>query len=67
MINQMIFMSGHHRHGWDFGSLAATFGRIGFEEVRRFPPGRASMDDICLDDPADAFETVYIEATKPLT
>lgn len=65
VINQMFRMGGHHLFAWDFSSLSLTLESIGFIGIRRWEPGRASRSEICLDDPSHAFETLYVEASKP--
>jgi predicted SAM-dependent methyltransferase len=63
VVNQMFRMGGHHRFAWDVVALTASLESIGFR-VERWNPGEASSEGLCLDDPAHAFETLYVEATK---
>jgi predicted SAM-dependent methyltransferase len=65
-INQMFRMGGHHRYAWDFETLARALTRVGFVSVLQWPAGQASLPELCLDDPAHAIETLYVEAQKPL-
>jgi predicted SAM-dependent methyltransferase len=64
-INQMFRMGGHHRYAWDFETLAWALSRAGFVNVLQWPAGQASSPELCLDDPAHAIETLYVEAQKP--
>ncbi len=66
VINHMFRMGGHHQFAWDYQSLAHALQSIGFEQIARWPAGRASCPALCLDDPAHAFETLYVEASRPL-
>jgi len=62
----MFRMGGAHQFAWDFAALAGALTEAGFHDIQREPSGHASSDELCLDDPDHAFETLYIEATKPL-
>jgi len=64
VINQMFRMGGHHLFAWDFQSLSAVLTRIGFRNVTRWSAGASSCPELCLDDPAHAFETLYLECCK---
>jgi predicted SAM-dependent methyltransferase len=66
VINQMFRMGGHHHFAWDYQALALSLVTLGYQDIVRFQPGHASVDELCLDDPAHAFETLYVEAIKPL-
>src|SRR6266481_6376793 len=66
VINQMFRMGGAHQFAWDFAALAGALTEAGFHDIQRGRSGHASSDELCLDDPDHAFETLYIEATKPL-
>jgi predicted SAM-dependent methyltransferase len=65
VINQMFRMGGAHKYAWDFETLNLSLTEIGFKNVVRYESGRASVPDLCLDDPAHSFETLYAEALKP--
>lgn len=64
VINQMFRMGGHHRFAWDYETLARAMTETGFQRVTRWDSGEASVEAICLDDPAHAFETLYVEGNK---
>ena len=64
VINQMFRMGGHHLFAWDFQSLSAALTKIGFHNVTRWRAGASSCPELCLDDPAHAFETLYLECCK---
>lgn len=64
VINQMFRMGGDHLFAWDFETMQAALLEAGFSNVTRYAPGVASSPAICLDDPAHAFETLYVEAVK---
>jgi predicted SAM-dependent methyltransferase len=66
VINQMFRMGGHHHFAWDYQALASSLTDLGYQDIARFQSGHASIDELCLDDPAHAFETLYVEAVKPL-
>jgi len=65
VINQMFRMGGSHLFAWDFHTLSLDLQSTGFIALTRWASGEASRPEICLDDPAHAFETVYVEAAKP--
>jgi predicted SAM-dependent methyltransferase len=65
VINQMFRMGGAHRFAWDFETLSQELGRAGFVQIVQWSSGHASRTDLCLDDPAHAGETLYVEADKP--
>jgi predicted SAM-dependent methyltransferase len=67
VINQMFRMGGHHLYAWDYETLSLCLQLSGFVDVKRFESGASDRSDICLDDPAHAFETLYVEAQKPLS
>lgn len=64
VINHMFRMGGHHFFAWDFETLKKELERAGFTGVEKSKSGHASIPELCLDDPAHEFETLYIEATK---
>jgi hypothetical protein len=64
VINQMFRMGGHHLFAWDLQSLSALLTKIGFHNVTRWNAGTSSCTHLCLDDPAHAFETLYLECCK---
>jgi predicted SAM-dependent methyltransferase len=64
VINQMFRMGGHHLFAWDFQSLSAILTKIGFLNVTRWNALESSRPELCLDDPAHAFETLYFECCK---
>jgi hypothetical protein len=64
VINQMFRMGGHHLFAWDFNSLSAALTKSGFHAVTRWNAGASSYAGLCLDDPAHAFETLYLECCK---
>lgn len=64
VINQMARMGGHHRFAWDFETLKSAFESAGFVQIKKGSPGVSEHESLCLDDPAHAFETLYIEAIK---
>jgi SAM-dependent methyltransferase len=65
VVNQMFRMGGSHHFAWDYPALRTALGREGFGTVRRWNAGEASQPELCRDDPAHAFETLYVEAVKP--
>lgn len=65
VINQMFRMGGHHRFVWDFETLSRQLRLAGFTCVGRWTSGQSSIPELCLDDPAHALETLYVEAEKP--
>lgn len=65
VINQMFRMGGAHRFSWDFATLSSSLDTLEFAQIKRWNPGEASCSEICLDDSAHAFETMYVEALKP--
>jgi predicted SAM-dependent methyltransferase len=64
VINQMARMGGHHLVSWDFEMLAQVLSRAGFVDIRQCRSGESHIPELCLDDPARAFESLYIEARK---
>lgn len=64
VINQMFRMGGAHLFAWDFETLAAALEQAGFRNIQQYPSGVCSSPKLNLDDPAHAFETLYIESTK---
>jgi SAM-dependent methyltransferase len=66
VVNQMFRMGGAHLFAWDYQTLAAALSGAGFVGVKRWASGQASSPEICLDDPEHAFETLYVEASKPV-
>lgn len=66
VINQMFRMGGAHQFAWDFAALSAALRDAGFRDIQRHRSGEASTSELCLDDPEHAFETLYVEANKPL-
>jgi len=64
VINHMFRMGGHYFFVWDFETLKNELERAGFTGVEKSKSGSASIPELCLDDPAHEFETLYIEATK---
>ena len=66
VINQMFRMGGAHRFAWDFETLSQQLAVTGFVTIRQWLSGQASRADLCLDDPAHAPETLYVEAEKPV-
>jgi hypothetical protein len=60
----MFRMGGAHRFAWDFETLAKELSAAGFRNIRRYASGESSLPDLCLDDPAHAFETLYLEADQ---
>jgi SAM-dependent methyltransferase len=65
VINQVFRMGGHHLFAWDFLALSLSLESVGFIDIKRWEPGKASRSEICLDNPDHAFETLYVEASKP--
>jgi predicted SAM-dependent methyltransferase len=65
VINQMFRMGGAHRFAWDFDTLSQELARAGFVQIGQWASGESSRADLCLDDPAHALETLYVEADKP--
>ncbi len=65
VINHMFRMGGHHLFAWDYQTLSASLTTIGYQSITRWQSCQASCNEICLDDPAHAFETLYVEAVKP--
>ena len=63
VVNQMMRMGGAHLFAWDFETLQQQLRAAGFSNITRFAPGQASSAELCLDDPAHNFETLYVEAT----
>lgn len=66
VINQMFRMGGAHLFAWDFPTLKLALERAGFMEISQWPSGRASRPDLCLDAPEHEFETLYLEAMRPI-
>jgi hypothetical protein len=64
VINQMFRMGGHHLFKWDFQAISTVLKNIGFHDLTRWNSGASSCPELCLDDPADAFETLYFECCK---
>jgi hypothetical protein len=64
VINQMSRMGGHHLFAWDFHAISAVLKNIGFHDLTRWNSGASSCPELCLDDPAHAFETLYFECCK---
>jgi predicted SAM-dependent methyltransferase len=65
VVNRMFRMYGHHQYAWDFTHLASELSQIGFQEISRCSSGESGSQDLCLDDPAHSFETLYVEMRKP--
>lgn len=63
MIKQIFRMGGHHVFAWDF-QASGVLTNIGFRNVTRWNAGASSYRELCLDDPAHAFETLYQECCK---
>jgi len=64
VINQMFRMGGAHQFAWDSVALASALERAGFSDIERRQWGDASSEELCLDDPEHAFETLYLEAAR---
>lgn len=64
VINQMARMGGHHHFAWDYETLRLALERTGFRNVIKGTAGASSHEELCLDDPSHAFETLYAEAVK---
>jgi predicted SAM-dependent methyltransferase len=62
VINQMFRMGGAHKYAWDLETLTLALRESGFRDICQHRPGEASSPILCLDDPAHAFETLYVEA-----
>ena len=72
-----VFYSGHSdmaRSGWfhdghhymhDFSSLCACLEKAGFAGVQAVECGRSADARLAVDNPARAWESLYIEAVKP--
>jgi predicted SAM-dependent methyltransferase len=64
VINHMFRMGDCHLFAWDWPTLQLALTEAGFASARKCASGVASSTEICLDDPAHAFETLYVEASK---
>jgi SAM-dependent methyltransferase len=64
VINHMFRMGACHLFAWDWPTLQLALTEAGFVSTRKGASGVASSTEICLDDPAHAFETLYVEASK---
>ena len=64
VINHMFRMGACHLFAWDWPTLQLALTEAGFVSTRKGASGEASSTEICLDDPAHAFETLYVEASK---
>jgi predicted SAM-dependent methyltransferase len=65
VVNQMFRMGGHHLFAWDDVTLVSALTSVGFVGIERWGSRESARQAICLDDPSHAFETLYIEVTKP--
>jgi predicted SAM-dependent methyltransferase len=65
VINKMFGMGGAHRFAWDVQTSKLALDRVGFASVTRWPSGKASRPDLCLDHPEHGLETLYVEAARP--
>ncbi len=64
VINQMFRMGGDHLFAWDFETMQQALLQAGFTNITRYESGKSSSPALCLDDPAHAFETLYVEGVK---
>lgn len=64
VINQMFRMNGDHLYAWDFETLEIALKNANFKYITKYESGNASSEEINLDDPQHAFETLYVEAIK---
>lgn len=64
IVDQMAHMGGSHRALWDFATLRLVLEEAGLDDVVQFSSGSASRAELQLDDPAHAFETLYVEASR---
>ncbi len=66
VVNQMFRRGGHHCFAPAFIALSSYREPAGFAGATRWKSGEAPSTELCLVEPADALETLYVEARKPL-
>jgi predicted SAM-dependent methyltransferase len=62
LLNVVFRQAYQHKFAWDFETLAMLLERHGFREIERRSYGESRMPEICLDHPARASESLYVEA-----
>jgi hypothetical protein len=61
----VVFRQGvEHKYAYDAETLLNLLRRCGFARVEHQAFGRSLMQEICLDQPMRASESLYVEAVK---
>jgi predicted SAM-dependent methyltransferase len=64
LIN-VVFRQGHeHKFAYDFEALEFILLRFGFNQVIKQEFGRSIMEELCIDQPHRASESLYVDAVK---
>jgi predicted SAM-dependent methyltransferase len=61
-----IFRDHGHQFIYDFDTLSAILGKVGFTEIKQRRFGQSANSRLLLDTPERAIESLYVEARKPL-
>jgi predicted SAM-dependent methyltransferase len=65
VVNAMFRQYFEHKFAYDFSTLQFVLSRYGFHDVRKLSCGESTRPDLCIDNPARASESLYVEAVKP--
>jgi len=64
LVNVVFRQAHQHKFGYDFETLAVRLEEVGFRDVTRRSCGESRIPEICLDHPARAPESLYVEAVR---
>ncbi len=64
LVNLLFHQGQEHKFGYDHETLEFLLRRYGFSIIKRQKPGQSMMNELCLDMPSRASESLYIEAVK---
>jgi len=64
VVNDVFRQSDQHCYAYDEETLSSALGRAGFSRVEPGRFGQSRLDELALDNPARACESLYMEAVK---
>jgi predicted SAM-dependent methyltransferase len=64
LINVIFRQGCEHKFAYDFDTLDFVLRRYGFTDVTRRDFGQSRLQELCLDTPIRASESLYVEAVK---